>query len=558
MNVRPRIYTNIFLLVLPVLLASCGPKRESVLFPVLGSNQTLFGLSREAVEGRLDFSSPRKLEYAFASSPLVSPPASIEIAYSLDNPDRLTLPRTIVEVGGNSWVLPGGSSANDVFHYAIPVSDPVPLQFSITLESTDSNLGSGNPVPSLQIRSIELKGCWLGIYRLRDAVGDNLYISPFVYRRSDPAWVINLGEAMAAGLLGIPAGFYPAVSADMLQGDEVTLDDGYRRFTVSPRLERLYIPPPMVAPDAETLVLSGNRTGLFHVGFGQVPIFPSPIAADPGMVLAWPVERWRDSRYEVFRWDRFPSLLIFDTADYAIQDRMLKRLAFFVEKVGFRGRLASDSEIAALHGWNAHDYRAEDLARFFQIAREVNFPLLAEERELERILLDASIIHESGGSIRAGEGGIISLSRESDEYLRRRFIAHEGFHGLFFIDGNFRDFSYNRWQQLAAEPKRFILSYFGFQQYDTTDEYLVVNEFMAHVLQQSVSQADHYFGVLLPSRLEDSDRRHWDLPQKDQRTGSWPVLSSAFTREVQAFSHYVDGRWGLVAGRVGLVTVSQP
>jgi hypothetical protein len=289
--------------------------------------------------------------------------------------------------------------------------------------------------------------------------------------------------------------------------------------------------------------------------YAKAPPFPEPVAADPGLVLSWPVESWRDRRYEVFRWETFPSLLIFDFADYAAQDRMLKRLAFFVEKKGFRGRLAPDSEIAELHAWNAHDYRAEDLARFFQAVREAQFPMLAEERELERILLDSNVIRRAGDKIAAGEGGIISISRESSDYLRSLFMAHEGFHGLFFIDGDFRAFSRSRWQQLPVQAKRFIVSYFGYQQYDTADEYLLVNEFMGHVLQQPVSQAAYYFGVTLPSRLESSWRRA-DLPPKVE--GSWPVLAATFTREAEAFSGYVGNRWGLAAGRVSLVNVSQP
>ncbi|MDR2924246.1 MAG: hypothetical protein LBU85_13030, partial [Treponema sp.] len=229
----------------------------------------------------------------------------------------------------------------------------------------------------------------------------------------------------------------------------------------------------------------------------------------------------------------------------------------FVEKKGFRGRLAPDSEIAELHGWNAHDYRAEDLARFFQAAREAQFPLLAEEQELERILLNTGVIRRAGGTITAGEGGIISISRESTAYLRSLFMAHEGFHGLFFIDEDFRDFSRRRWRQLSVQARRFIISYFGYQQYDISDEYLLVNEFMGHVLQQPVSQAGYYFGVTLPSRLETSWRKA-DLPPKDQDSGSWPVLAEAFTREAEAFSAYAANRWGLAAGRVSLVTVRQP
>jgi len=161
------------------------------------------------------------------------------------------------------------------------------------------------------------------------------------------------------------------------------------------------------------------------------PVFPEPLKADPAFVIYLPKEKWRNKSYEVFRWDRFPSLLIFDFADYAAQDKMFKRLAFFVEKAGFRGRLASDSEIKELHAWNAHDYRAQDLAAFFDAAKKSNFPLSAEEKQLEKILLGEKIIRESSGGVTAGYGGIISISRESADYLRYRFITHEGFHGIF-------------------------------------------------------------------------------------------------------------------------------
>ena len=273
------------------------------------------------------------------------------------------------------------------------------------------------------------------------------------------------------------------------------------------------------------------------------------------MVLAWPEERWRSRRYEVFRWDRFPSLLIFDTAGYAVQDRMLKRLAFFVEKAGFRGRLAPDAEIAPLHGWNAHDYRAADIARFFEAARETNFPLLGEEKELEQILFDTGIILKTDGGITGGSGGIISISRESEDYLRGRFMAHEGFHGIFFIDEDFRNFSRRRWEQFPPQAKRFITSYFDFQHYDINDSYLVVNEFMAHILQQPVSLAGNYFGQTIAGRIDSSPWRRALLPEKDEVSNSWPELAETFTAEAGEFSAYVQSRWGLSAGRVRLVTV---
>jgi hypothetical protein len=464
--------------------------------------------------------------------------------------------------------LPGPddlSSDNTIYHYAIPVDRIFPIQFSITLEDMENKNMTKKNEHGLQIHSVEFKERWFGFERLKDASGDHWYGSPFIYiSLHSNAWVLDLTELAKTELPELPAGFFPVLSATLsppegesLSAPETILETGDHRFEVFSFLDRLNIPAGMISPDVKQLVLPRDRIASFRLGYAKIPPFPEPIAADPGIVLAWPLDRWRDNRYEIFKWERFPSLLIFDFADYAIQDRMLKRLAFYVEKVGFRGRLASDAEIASLHGWNAHDYRAEDLARFFQTSRELNFPLLAEEKELEQILLNSGIIRNIGGKLQGGEGGIVSITRESPDYLRTRFMAHEGFHGLFFIDEDFRDFSRSRFQRLPADAKRFITSYFGYQQYDTADEYLLVNEFMAYILQQPVIQAAFYFGQSLPSQLESSWRRA-HLPEKPPSSNSWPSLASAFTREAEAFSAYVGKRWGLAAGRVHLVSVRRP
>jgi hypothetical protein len=271
--------------------------------------------------------------------------------------------------------------------------------------------------------------------------------------------------------------------------------------------------------------------------------------------LAYPQEAWRDSRYGLFRWARFPSILIFDTATYALQDRFFKRLAFFVEKAGFRGRLVPEEELAELHGWNAHDYRAEDLARFFNAARKEGFPLSPEEEELRAILLGAGILLDGGGELSPGGGAVLSLSRESPGYLRRLFMVHEGFHGLFFIDEDFREFSRRRWEALDGPAKRFLRSYFDSQRYDLEDPFLVVNEFMAYCLQQPVSQAGAYFGDTLARRLYTTPWRRGALPPLEDAAEGWPELARSFTREAEAFSDYVGRRWGFAAGRVHSVTV---
>ena len=292
----------------------------------------------------------------------------------------------------------------------------------------------------------------------------------------------------------------------------------------------------------------------------QTAVFAlEPITMDPGRVLSYPVESWRDRRFEVFRWDRFPDILIFDTASYAVQDRLFKRLAFYVEKTGFRGRLARDSEIAHLHGWNAHDYQASDLAAFFEAARKSNFPLLAEERELEALLLATGILRRSAANeIIPGRGAVISLSRESDRIsreLRPRFMAHEGFHGIYFVDEEFRNFTRQRWAVFPEQSKRFLLSFFDFQSYDISDTELVLKEFMAHLLQQPVAQIGWFFGEHQPNRMiSASPGRAAALPERVETRADgrrfWPDLVRDFTAEAEVFSRYVNQRWGLAAGRV--------
>ncbi|MCL2007919.1 MAG: hypothetical protein FWG77_07510 [Treponema sp.] len=284
----------------------------------------------------------------------------------------------------------------------------------------------------------------------------------------------------------------------------------------------------------------------------------SPVRSNPRDVLNYPIENWRDSRYEFFLWDDFPQIIIFDTATFAVQDRLFKRLAFFVEKLGFRGRLMTDSELVGLHGWNAHDYRAESLAEFFETARRANFPLTREERELQNILLQAGIIRRNSfQEFVPGTGAVLSLSRESDRVsttLRPRFMAHEAFHGLFFIDEDFRLFSRQRWDNFPDYAKEVLLAYFYVQQYDLNDEFLMVKEFKGHILQQTTAGAAWFFGEFIPNRLLAENPSYAAiLPAREERTREgnrfWPDLGRAFTSEAEAFSNYVNNRWGFAAGR---------
>jgi len=100
------------------------------------------------------------------------------------------------------------------------------------------------------------------------------------------------------------------------------------------------------------------------VNYSNNPLTALP--TDPGLIVKWPKRNWRGRDYELFQWSAFPHIIFTDTASYAYQDKMYKRIAFFVEKEGYKGKLWGDDVIGDKHGYNAHDYQAKDLARFFE------------------------------------------------------------------------------------------------------------------------------------------------------------------------------------------------
>jgi hypothetical protein len=572
-----------FLIPVPAILLCCSCKKAGA-FPFTAETgpgspaPVLYGLSKNASAGVLPPGESRPLEYEFDNPVTVPSGTSLEISYRLDGGSAGQC-KFILESGSLSWELPAdlsflkidklaatGLAATglttgglpQVIRYSVPLTGSESLE-GIRIRREDS--GAKGDAPGLTILGMRLRERWYGFAMEAPPPGaqerGSVSLTPFVYYRS-PA---NGGNGVAIDPPGrFLAGQGTSALSVRASGGGITAEaggPGGGRLLLEARPELTEIDVPGLWPLAFPLYLGGRD--LSRAILSSVPPAEGPPAADPGLVLSWPDESWQERGYIVFRWDAFPQVLIFDTASYAVQDRLFKRLAFFVEKRGFRGRLAPDEEIAPLHGWNAHDYRAASLAAFFARAEETAFPLLPEERELRALLLDTGVIARRDGKIIPGTGAVISISQESEDYLRRRFMAHEGFHGIFFIDEDFRDFSRRRWEALPEPARRFILSYFDFQTYDINDEELMINELMAYVLQEDESEAGAYFGETLPNRM--ITRSHWRgsaLPAESRLNARgaryWPDLEQAFRAEAEAFSAYVGRRWGLSAGRVWRLT----
>jgi hypothetical protein len=244
-----------------------------------------------------------------------------------------------------------------------------------------------------------------------------------------------------------------------------------------------------------------------------------PISAGLDQVVTAPVASWRSPLLEVYRWDLFPDILVIDTIDFHAQDRMFTRLAYFVEKKGFRGKLLTNSRLAGRHGWNAHDYGPDGLASFFNAASETAFPLNPEESALKALVLREEILVPDGERVAPGKGGVLSFSRSSSAIERRYLLTHESFHGIFFSSADYRGFCFQLWDSLPPGERRFYRSVLGSLGYDSDDPYLAVNEFQAYLMQQPLEYALSYFerflarfaqpgapGAVAPARLVASAR----------------------------------------------------
>jgi hypothetical protein len=261
---------------------------------------------------------------------------------------------------------------------------------------------------------------------------------------------------------------------------------------------------------------------------------PDPVPAALDDIVLAPTDAWRSPELEVYRWDLFPDIIVIDTRDFQVQDRMFTRLAYFLEKKGHRGTLMTDTSLAGRHGWNAHDYGSDGLALFFNTASARAFPLNGEEKELENLALREGIMIPEGGRVAAGRGGILSISRSSSTIERRYLLTHESFHGIFFSSADYRDFCFRLWSSLTTAERRFYRMFLDSLGYDSGDRFLAVNEFQAYLMQQPLEYAPQYFERFIAR-----------FKEQGVKTAIDPAAPVATAKELDGFLH---AHFGLDAG----------
>jgi hypothetical protein len=281
---------------------------EPVNFQVTGTSALLFGNSRAAQEGSLDFSAPKKLEYSFGDSFKIAPNSMLFIEYSFDKTPPSALRETtslVLDMGNVSWELPIDT---DKIRYSIPVQSSFDGHFNIVLEITGKLEKEDAPV--LRITSLGFSGLWCGFITMPDGTINS---TPFINKKGNGSYEIDIPSAFNTNesFTQIEAVFSGDAALEFA-GNRIETFSGNNKIFVRSIMYRAEGQATLSAQDIESFILT----------FTQIPVFPEPIKADPCLVIEWPQKNWRNRNYEIFRWDSFPSLLIFDFADYAVQDRM--------------------------------------------------------------------------------------------------------------------------------------------------------------------------------------------------------------------------------------------
>lgn len=259
--------------------------------------------------------------------------------------------------------------------------------------------------------------------------------------------------------------------------------------------------------DSKSIISINSIKDVNKIYVGQILEIPvvynyfKPIKADLKTILGRSTKNWRNPGFELYNWDKVSSVLVFDTLNYSFQALMFKRLAYFVEKKDHSGSIYTTEYLEDKRGWNGHDYRPEDIADFFNKVTEKGYQLTKGEEILKDIVIRNRVIVSTRRGYIGGNGAIISCSRSSPYSLRKSILTHESYHGLFFTSSTFRKFSYLVWRQLDDDSKEVWLLYLDFLDYDITKEKLVVNEFMAYMLQCREKKAYNFFMDIIKYRL---------------------------------------------------------
>ena len=226
-----------------------------------------------------------------------------------------------------------------------------------------------------------------------------------------------------------------------------------------------------------------------------------------------------------------PAILVIEFPGLLAQGTALNRVAALIEKRGAPrhhivgpatlARLITADAADAQTFYEGHDYRADDLARFFTLARVQPARLNAAERRLRAVLLAHRVIRYADGRYLGGAQALITFSATQpddpttliddslDAVAQASIFHHELSHGIFFTDRAYRAHCWAFWRhQLTATERAQWRRILGGLGYDVRDETLMVNETQALLMHTTDTRAfDPQALGLSAARLASERRR---------------------------------------------------
>ena len=235
---------------------------------------------------------------------------------------------------------------------------------------------------------------------------------------------------------------------------------------------------------ARTFAPSPSPTSIAH---SPPSVAPLPVLRGEAEILAQPTDQLVAVRFEPN-----PQILVLDFPSLTAQGLAFNRLAAFIEKRGMpRDRVLDDVELTAAleldHStvatyYYGHDYKAEDIARFYTTARGQNLILGAPEQELHLLLERAGMLVDGANA------AVISIPRVgSDAFVdasgRASLLRHELSHGEYFTNPIYAGFVRQFWaEQMTAADRAAFRNFLSQQGYDPENDDLMANETQAHLM----------------------------------------------------------------------------
>ncbi|WP_235048134.1 hypothetical protein [Borrelia persica] len=212
-----------------------------------------------------------------------------------------------------------------------------------------------------------------------------------------------------------------------------------------------------------------------------------PINADIKFIFNYKKENYRRDSFEFFNLIANPNIYVIKFKTLHDQSLMLKRMAFFVEKKEFKGKLLSNEELENKVGWGGHDYKLKDIITFFNEAEKLDFKLNKEEIILKNLIMTNKLAHIENNTIKIKNKSknTAFATYSEDETMPKtaqmRIFMHELLHMHFFTDNNFNKAIVNFWHKhISPNDKKLWIYFLDNSNYDVTLNDLVINEFYAY------------------------------------------------------------------------------